>query len=117
MLKGFTPGKIYIITGYTDLRLGLDGLGTIVQNQYHLDPFQDALFMFCGRRTDRIKALYWDTNGFVLLYKRLEQGTFKWPRNVSEAKEISNEQYRWLANGFEIEPRNKPVDTKNYTMF
>ena len=117
MLNGFAPAKIYIVTGRTDLRKGIDGLGAIIQNQYQLNPYEDSLFLFCGRRTDRLKGLYWDGNGFVLLYKRLEQGSFKWPRNVSEAKRITHEQYRWLANGFEIEPRNRPVSTKNFAMF
>lgn len=71
MLKGFVPGKIYLATGYTDLRKGIDGLAGIVQERLQLDAFDDALFLFCGRRTDRIKGLYWDSNGFLLLYKRL----------------------------------------------
>ena len=76
MLKGFTPEKIYLATGYTDLRKGIDGLAGIVQEQFQLDAFSDALFLFCGRRNDRIKGLYWDSNGFIMLYKRLESGSF-----------------------------------------
>jgi len=53
MLKGFTPEKIYLATGYTDLRKGIDGLAGIVQEQFQLDAFSDALFLFCGRRNDR----------------------------------------------------------------
>ena len=56
--------------GYTDLRRGIDGLAGIVQEQFQLDAFDDTLFLFCGRRSDRIKGLYWDNNGFILLYKR-----------------------------------------------
>ena len=66
MLKGFVPGKIYLATGYTDLRKGIDGLAGIVQERFQLDAFDDALFLFCGRRTDRIKGLYWDSNGFEI---------------------------------------------------
>lgn len=58
---------IYIACGYTDLRRGIDGLAAIVQQQFNLDPFTNTLFLFCGRRRDRIKALYWEGNGFVLL--------------------------------------------------
>ena len=112
MLTDFHPKKIYIATGYTDLRCGIDGLAGIVQGEFQLDPFSDALFLFCGRRNDRIKALYWDTNGFVLLYKRLERGRFMWPRNDREARQISAKQYEWLCAGFELEPRNKPVNTE-----
>ena len=60
--------------GYTDLRRGIDGLASIIEQQFKLDPCSDTLFLFCGRRTDRIKALYWEGDGFLLLYKRLEKG-------------------------------------------
>jgi len=116
MLKDFKPGKIIVICGRTDLRQGIDGLAAIVIRNYNLNAYDDTLFIFCGKRNDRIKGLYWDENGFVLLYKRLEQGRFKWPRTTSEAKQISWQQYEWLAAGFEIEPVNKPVNTENYTM-
>lgn len=80
MLSDFTGAdKVYIACGYTDLRRGIDGLAAMVQKQFHLDPFANTLFLFCGRRRDRIKALYWEGNGFVLLYKRLESGSFQWP--------------------------------------
>lgn len=111
MLKGFMPGKIYLATGFTDLRKGIDGLAGIVQEQFNLDVFDDALFLFCGRRNDRIKCLYWDSNGFIMLYKRLESGSFRWPRSTQEALQITAKQYEWLCQGFEIEVRNKPVNT------
>ena len=83
----------------------------IIQEQFQLDAFNDTLFLFCGRRNDRIKGLYWDTNGFLLLYKRLESGSFRWPRTTQEALQITAQQYEWLCQGFEIEPRNRPVST------
>ena len=94
---------MYIACGYTDLRKGIDGLAGMVQQQFHLDPFQNALFLFCGRRRDRIKGLYWEGDGFVLVYKRLETGSFQWPRNGNEAKEITAQQYRWLMEGLSVE--------------
>lgn len=97
MLSDFTGAdKVYIACGYTDLRRGIDGLAAMVQQQFHLDPFTNTLFLFCGRRRDRIKALYWEGNGFVLLYKRLESGSFQWPRKESEARALTPQQYRWL---------------------
>ena len=104
MLNDFTGAeKVYIACGYTDLRCGIDGLAGIVQQQFQLDPFTNTLFLFCGRRRDRIKALYWEGNGFVLLYKRLESGTFQWPRSEAEARELTPQQYRWLMEGLQID--------------
>ena len=69
MLSDFTGAeRIYIACGYTDLRKSIDGLALIVQKNFELDPFSNSLFLFCGRRCDRIKALYWEDDGFVLLY-------------------------------------------------
>ena len=104
MLSDFTGAdRIFIACGYTDLRRGIDGLASIVQTQFQLDPFTNTLFLFCGRRQDRIKALYWEGNGFLLLYKRLESGTFQWPRNGAEAQELTPQQYRWLMEGLSID--------------
>ena len=91
---------MYIACGYTDLRKGIDGLATLVQSQFQLNPFTNTLFLFCGRRKDRIKALYWEGNGFVLLYKRLENGGFQWPREV---RKLTAQQYRWLMEGLQID--------------
>lgn len=72
MLNDLSFGtNVYLVTGYTDLRRSIDGLATIVQGQLRLDPFCKDLFLFCGRRCDRIKGLLWEGDGFLLLYKRL----------------------------------------------
>lgn len=86
---------------------------SIVQQQFELDPFTNTLFLFCGRRRDRIKALYWEGDGFVLLYKRLESGSFQWPRPETEAKALTPQQYRWLMEGLSIDqPKaHKAVNT------
>ena len=73
--------KIYLATGFTDLRRGIEGLASIVKFQFNLNPYdKDTLFLFCGRRSDRIKALLWEGDGFLLMYKRLNIGAFEWPR-------------------------------------
>ena len=75
--------KIYLATGYTDLRRGIEGLASIVRFQFHLDPYdKDTIFLFCGKRCDRIKALIWEGDGFLLCYKRLDIGAFNWPRTA-----------------------------------
>ena len=112
MLTDFTgAARIIIACGRTDLWLGIDGLAALVKQQFRLDPFTNTLFLFCGRRRDRIKALYWEGNGFVLLYKRLESGSFQWPRKESEAKALTPRQYRWLMEGLSVDqPKaHKPV--------
>ena len=86
--------KIYLAAGYTDLRRGMDGLATIIRFRFQLGPYdKNTLFLFCGKKTDRIKGLLWEGDGFLLLYKRLSNGAFNWPRSVEEALEISPEQY------------------------
>lgn len=104
MLNDFSCScPVYIACGYTDLRRGMDGLAGLVKSEFDLDPFQEALFLFCGRRRDRIKALYWEGDGFVLLYKRLEQGVYQWPRTDAEVRRITPQQYRWLMEGLKVE--------------
>ena len=104
MLSDFVGAdKVYIACGYTDLRKGIDGLASIVQQQFRLDPFTNTLFLFCGRRRDRLKGLYWEGDGFILLYKRLEQGVYQWPRNENEVRSLTPQQYRWLMEGLQIE--------------
>lgn len=106
MLGDITVAKnIYIACGYTDMRKSIDGLATMVQEQFHLDPYSSALFLFCGKRRDRIKALLWEPDGFVLLYKRLSNGSFQWPRNESELKPITWQQFRWLMEGLKPEQK------------
>ncbi|CUO14942.1 IS66 Orf2 like protein [Turicibacter sanguinis] len=75
MLVNFTMVQnIFIVCGHTDMRCGIDGLANVITDKYDLDLFNDAIFLFCGRKKDRYKALYWDRDGFMLLYKRIENG-------------------------------------------
>ena len=95
---------IYIYCGKCDLRKGIDGLAMLVKEQFHLDPFQkEVLFLFCGCCTDRFKGLVWEGDGFVLLYKRLENGRFQWPRSQEEVRQISEQEFRWLLEGLCID--------------
>ncbi len=96
--------EIYIVCGYTDMRRSIDGLCAIVQDRLCMDPRRRALYLFCGKRCDRIKCLLWENDGFLLLYKRMEaQGRFRWPRNSDEVKALTWQQFDWLMSGLEIE--------------
>lgn len=72
--------KIYLATETADLRRGHDGLSALVRSKLALDPYVGHLFVFVGRRGDRIKILFWDRGGFVVYYKRLARGRFRLPR-------------------------------------
>ena len=98
--------EIYLACGYTDMRKSMDGLAAVVEQQFNLNPFQPALFLFCGKRCDRLKALLWEGDGFVLLYKRLESGRFQWPRTQSECRPITWQEFRWLMEGLQIEQKS-----------
>ncbi len=72
MLGDISKAKgIYIICGYTDMRRSINGLAALVQSTHNMDAFSRQLFLFCGKRADRMKALLWEDDGFILLYKRL----------------------------------------------
>ena len=102
MLKNATGFRhIYLRCGYTDLRRGIDGLAMTIKGELGLDPYaQDSIYLFCGRRADRIKALVYEGDGFTLLYKRLADGRFQWPRNESEVRDLTQEQFQALMDGF-----------------
>ncbi len=97
--------SIYLVCGYTDMRKSIDGLCAVVEEIVKQDPKQNALFLFCGRQGDRMKALFWEGDGFVLIYKRLDvaHGRYRWPRNSQEARAITWQQFDWLMSGLDIE--------------
>ena len=113
MLKDADPkyfSGIYIVCGYTDLRYGIDSLAAIIEKKYKMNLFvPNTLFLFCGRSSTRLKGLLWEGDGFLLLYKRVESGRFSWPRNSSELKHVSPEQFKWLMQGFSVEPIIKDI--------
>jgi transposase len=77
-MLNFVGKKVYMACGHTDMRKSINGLAAIVEGSFKLDPFSDALFVFCNRNRDRIKILAWDGDGFGLYLKRLERGRFRW---------------------------------------
>lgn len=108
MLKDANPNYftgIYIVCGFTDLRYGIDSLAAIISQRYKADIFvPNTLFLFCGRSANKIKGLLWEGDGYLLLYKRVEQGRFTWPRTSNDLRSLSHEQFHWLMQGFAIDP-------------
>ncbi len=112
--------KIYVVTGKTDMRRSIDGLMAIIRDTYQMDPYANALYLFCGRRRNTIKALYFDKDGFCLLYKRLDsEGRFQWPRNASEVRPLTRQEFRWLMEGLSIEQPKaiQPTSKNNRKVF
>ena len=75
-----TVQNIFNVCGRTDMRSRIDRLASLITDKYNLDLFNDALFLFCGRKKDRFKALYWDRDGCIMLYKRIENRNLQWPK-------------------------------------
>ena len=79
MLSLALPGRVFLCTLPTDMRKGFDSLAALVQTELSQDPLSGDLFVFRSRRGDRLKLLWWDTDGLVVWYKRLEEGNFDLP--------------------------------------
>lgn len=103
--------RVVLACGTVDLRKGIDGLAMIIGNKYGQNPFEKGtLFLFCGRRSDRIKGLLWMGSGFLLLYKRFEDGSLSWPRTTEEAADLTEEQFHYLMLGLNpLDPKIKEV--------
>lgn len=93
--------QIWIACGVTDLRKGFDGLAALIQTQLTEDPYSGQLFVFRGRRGDRVKLLWWDGDGLCLLCKRLESGRFIWPQAREGSVHLSGAQLSMLLEGID----------------
>ena len=109
--------RVYLATGYTDMRKAINGLSIMVQAQLELDPFSGHLFVFCNRSRNIIKILYWDINGFCLWQKRLEKQTFKWPGSEKEVMDLEPRQLTWLLDGLDPITLNGHKSLKFSTLF
>ena len=102
--------RVFLALGATDLRLGFDGLAAIAREAIGRDPLSGALFVFSNSRRTRIRVLTWDGSGYWLMTKRLEAGTFAWPRGEPGIKSVSlrGEELAALLAGVEVEVRRRP---------
>jgi len=96
--------KVFLALMPTDMRKGFDSLASVVQETMQLDPLSGHLFVFRSRRGDRLKILYWDAQGYTLWYRRLEQGTFRFPapREGESSLVISATDLAMLLDGVEL---------------
>jgi transposase len=116
MLSVTHGARVYLAQQPVDLRRGHDGLCKLVRGVLALDPFSGHLFVFVGRRGDRVKVLFWDRGGFVVYYKRLAKGRFQLPRVVPGADQVvlDGTELAMLLGGFDVararrEPARQPA--------
>jgi transposase len=95
------PLRVLVSTKPVDFRKGMDGLAAVVQEQMKADPFAGAIWVFRAKRADRVKLLYWDGTGLCLFSKRLEQGSFRWPRIEDGVMRLSAAQLGALLEGLD----------------
>lgn len=111
--------RIYLCTTPADMRKGFDSLAALVKDFLGQDPLSGHLFLFVGRARDRLKILYWDTDGFALWYKRLEEGTYRLPlaRSGEVGVEIKASELAMLLEGIDLRSlkRRKRLVLSAYT--
>ena len=103
MLSLPTSVRIWLATQATDLRKSFDSLAEVVRQELRGDPLSGQLFVFRNKRADRVKLLYWDEDGFVLVYKRLEAGTFRFPKAEAAGVEIRAADLQMLLDGVDLD--------------
>lgn len=111
------PSHVYIVCGKTDLRKGIDGLAIVVAENFGMELYDHSLFLFCGSRNDRFKGLYWDDEGFILLYKRYENDNLQWPRNKAKVKELRPKQLKALLSGLAPFPQRRIHKIKSGSLY
>jgi transposase len=93
--------RVLVATKPVDSRKSIDGLAALVQEHLRLDPFTGTVFVFCAQRADRVTLLGWGSNGLVMIYKRLEQGKFRWPKIEDAVMRLSPAQLSALFEGID----------------
>lgn len=99
--------KVFIASEAADMRKSIDALSMLVKDVLSQDPFSGHMFVFCNKRGDKIKILYWDRNGFCLWYKRLERGIFRLPKVQSKVFVIAPNELNLLLEGIDLTDRRR----------
>lgn len=95
--------QIWLATAAVDLRKSFDTLAELVRQHLHHDPLSGHVFVFRNKRSDRVKLLYWDEDGFVIVYKRLEAGTFRFPEATAAGVAIRAADLQLLLDGVDLD--------------
>ena len=93
--------RVLLAVGSTDMRKSINGLSVLVERAMEMNPFDGDLFVFCNRRRNMIKILYWDKNGFALWHKRLEKHRFHWPTSAEQIVSFGAKELEWLLAGLD----------------
>ncbi|WP_237388262.1 IS66 family insertion sequence element accessory protein TnpB [Xenorhabdus sp. Sc-CR9] len=105
--------EVYLCRPFIDFRKSINGLAVWVELEMQLLPTQTALFLFCNKKRDKLKILYWDKTGFALWYKRLENAKFKWPTAVNSASlTLTEQQLHGLLSGYDV-IGHQPLSVQN----
>ena len=106
--------EVYLCRDIVDMRKSINGLSILVEQTLGLDPFAAQLFVFCNRKRDKVKILYWERSGFALWYKRLERDRFPWPDERADALvSMTGRELNWLLDGIDLF-RLKPHASLSY---
>jgi transposase len=104
LLSGLGTARVYLAAGATDLRKSFDGLAQLVVEKMSQDPQSGSLFVFCNRGRNRLRILYFESSGYWLFSKRLEQGTFNWPASSADPLkwQVTSEELLLLLSGIDL---------------
>ncbi len=95
--------RFFLFSQAVDMRKGFDGLSGIVQQEMSRDACSGDVYIFLGKRLDRMKLLVWEPSGFILYYKRLEAGTFRLPRAQNQSISLTYSELSLLLEGLDVE--------------
>ena len=107
--------QIFLSHEFVDMRKSIDGLATILQGNFDLNPFTGETFLFCNKKKDKLKILQWDTEGFILTYKRMERGKFHWP-TLGEEQNITAVRKKDLKRLLQGLPMEQFIPKRNYSI-
>lgn len=110
--SGLKSSQVFLALGVTDMRKSINGLSLLVEEQFEHDIFAGSLFVFCNRRRDMVKILYWEKNGFCIWLKRLEEDFFQWPETEGEVLKVDSRALGWLLSGLDLSSAHQEIDYK-----